>query len=354
MSTKSKSPRRAPQVRTRAKETLPENPAPKMLAHEWPQPWAVVDELSGLLGKAPNVEYSMACANPYANTVLSYVRGASGGLLSYKPGDIKSEYELRPLGEIALFPHQIPREVEAELLTIAGCINYPKRLTPDEARSLETPCIVKNPFMQRGEGVRLVEPGGGELRVICDQLGDGSRYPNIIIEEFIKSPGNFPVTFRVTAIPTGQVIGVTLKVGGELYDNGGYLSNVAQGGTNYPLRLTKADGQYATSVDPRHADSLARHGIDAESMEAPIDVVEEACRIAEALGRNYGVVFGIDLILGEDRRLHLLEINNVPSPDGVVINGRLMNGRPEVMYEIALQRLCGDLALRNAGKKACG
>lgn len=349
MSTRPKSPRRAPQVRNRTKETLPESSTSEVLVHEWPQPWAVVDELSGLLGKVPNVKYSMSCANPYADTVLSYVKDASGGLLNYKQtGDISSEYELRPPGEMALFPHQIPRGVEADLLTRAGCVNYPKRLTPDEAHSLETPCIVKNPFMQRGEGVVLVEPGE-ELRAICDQLGDGSRYPNIIIEEFIRSPGDFPVTFRVTAIPTGQVIGVTLKVGGEPYVERGYLSNVAQGGVNYPLRLTKVDSQYTVSVDSRHVDSLVKHGIDIENMNAPIKIVEEASQIAEVLGRNYGVVFGIDLVLGEDGRLRLLEINNVPSPDGVVINGRLMNGRPEEMYKIALRRLCDDLVLRNAG-----
>ncbi len=209
----------------------------------------------------------------------------------------------------------------------------------NDRADVEPPYVLKDPFSQQGEGKLLVEDHSQHAKVIS-YLRSRRRasIAGLLTEPFIETPSQFSTTFRINATPSGRIHSAAIArslsakstVKATARDSGRNLARLVEEGNPYFIDTHRIasniegdktyigldfDGRWYEMTSPTETDQqvLSNYDIDPDNPRLPDRVKKAAVDVARILGPGTGLHVGIDLIMGRDGLLHLLETNNNPA-----------------------------------------
>ena len=279
---------------------------------------------------------------------------------------------------IGMQPHfeQVQAELAARSDVLAGPWRAP--FADYQARDDKSFPVFMASSKDGGVAKYLVEEQGqlDKLQALCAAFPAYQLDRLFEARQYIATPSDRFTSYRVLATATGEIIGAALLYSAHRKSEQARIvgrhdkhwdvvgksllstlenpatpyflnaldarSNVAQGGGCIPLMGNGA------SRPPSEVERaiLAAHGIDADQVRLPAELHERASVIGKVLGKNAGIVVGVDFLQeAGTSRFHFLEINPEPGPQTYAACWLEDSVPSQEAYRAMFQRSLASLAL---------
>ena len=271
--------------------------------------------------------------------------------------------------------YKTPEYMNEILQAFAPDVAAPRQLSARNyiQSDFDLPFVFKDTESNRGENKFLIESEtqARKLKRFLGRLvGGGYDVKDLLLEEYIETPGDQSTSYRYTMTPTGSIVAVTLLAAGNvgdhkiqsqdvtgvfrelasdesLYnlDSRSITSNTNAGRTDIGLDFNGRNLELK-GLTGQQRTILETHGIDPLTRRAPESITRTAGKVANTLGPSVGLIVGIDLLQqASDAGVpYFVEINSLPSTRN--INASL-HPRAKQLSHDALNRLGLTMTIRD-------